>query len=445
MNGWKKVKLSDAAIVNPQVKLKKETLYPFVDMAAIEQGKKTVKFSELRAFSGGGSKFENGDTLFARITPCLENGKVAMFSGRTEFEVAHGSTEFIIFRGRPDISNSNFIYYLVNSPEVREFAISQMTGSSGRQRVPTSAFEHITVGLPPLAEQKAIAGVLSALDDKIELNRQMNETLEQTARALFKSWFVDFEPVKNKIGRAKMEGRLLSSPLPLGEGQGEGCGLSEEIAALFPSSFTNSPLGQIPEGWEVKSLDEVANFLNGLALQKYPAKNDDFLPVIKIAELRQGITNNSNKASLDVAKEYIVNDGDVLFSWSGSLTQVLWTGGQGALNQHLFKVTSANPKWFHYYWVEHHLPWFQKIAASKATTMGHIQRMHLKQAKVLLPDVDFMKAADVILQPLLNRRLQCGVENQILSQLRDTILPKLISGELRVGDAGKIIKEDLNG
>ncbi len=174
-----------------------------------------------------------------------------------------------------------------------------------------------------ISEQRAIAHVLGSLDDKIELNRRMNETLEGIARALFKSWFVDFDPV-----RAKAEGRDPGLPKP--------------IADLFPDSFEDSELGEIPKGWEVKALDEVACFLNGLALQKYPPTANGWLPVIKIAQLRAKSMSGADRASSELDTDYVVKDGDILFSWSGSLECALWAGGPGALNQHLFKVSSSN-------------------------------------------------------------------------------------------------------
>ena len=190
-----------------------------------------------------------------------------------------------------------------------------------------------SVQLPPLPEQRAIAHILGTLDDKIELNRRMNATLEAMARALFKSWFVDFDPV-----RAKAEGR--------------DTGLPREIADLFPDGFEESAVGEVPRGWRVRGLDEIARFLNGLALQKYPPKDGRSLPVVKIAQLRAGNTDGADAASADLDPDYIVQDGDLLFSWSGSLECVVWAGGPGALNQHLFKVTSTEyPKWLCYMWI----------------------------------------------------------------------------------------------
>ena len=271
--------------------------------------------------------------------------------------------------------------------------------------------------LPALPEQRAIAHILGTLDDKIELNRRMNETLEAMSRALFKSWFVDFDPV-----RAKMESRDPSLP--------------KHLADLFPDRLVDSELGPIPEGWEVGSLDSIATFLNGLALQKYPVGSGSALPVIKIAQLRAGHTLGADLASSDLLPQYVVHDGDVLFSWSGSLELDTWTGGDGALNQHLFKVTSAEyPKWLYYHWVREHLPGFREIAAGKVTTMGHIQRHHLSEAATVIPNTVILEALNRHMQPLLERGLSLRVESRALAALRDALLPRLISGDLRVKDA----------
>jgi type I restriction enzyme S subunit len=193
-----------------------------------------------------------------------------------------------------------------------------------------------------------------------------------------------------------------------------------------------SELGLIPEGWEVKPLDQVADYLNGLALQKFPPESDsDFLPVIKIAQLKKGDTEGADRASSKLKPEYVVNDGDVLFSWSGSLAVDIWTGGPGALNQHLFKVTSANyPKWFYLYWTKFHLFRFQSIAADKAVTMGHIQRKHLTEALCVVPPLPKIKQLDSLIALLLGQQIERRMEVQTLATLRDTLLHKLLSGEM---------------
>ena len=276
----------------------------------------------------------------------------------------------------------------------------------------------LSVLLPPLYEQRAIAHILGTLDDKVELNWRMSKTLEAMARALFKSWFVDFEPV-----RAKMEGR---DP-----------GLPSDLNSLFPDRLIASELGEIPEGWDQKPIAEIAEFLNGLALQKYPASTlADSLPVIKIAELRNGVSAKTDRASREVPAKYIVKDGDFLFSWSGSLLARFWTEGEGALNQHLFKVTSDRyPAWFFSEWVHVHLEEFRRIAAFKATTMGHIQRSHLQAAVVNCPPDNVIAHIGVVIEPMIERTIKTALETQTLTTIRDTLLPKLIAGQLRVKDA----------
>ena len=301
--------------------------------------------------------------------------------------------------------------------------LGRLRAGSGQPLLNQSILGSIEIEIPPIEEQKAIAHILSTLDNKIELNRKTNETLEAMAKALFKSWFVDFDPV-----RAKAEGRP--------------AGLPAEISDLFPDSFEDSELGDIPSGWEVKALDEIAHFLNGLALQKFPPEDGAAtLPVIKIAQLKKGDSTGADRCSTSVPEEYVVRDGDLLFSWSGSLAVDIWSGGDGALNQHLFKVTSKTyNKWFFFQWVKHHLPVFQEIAQGKATTMGHIQRHHLTEAKTLIPAPSLLAAMDSVFAPLLDRAFGLRRQSSELSSIRDALLPKLISGEIRIPDAEKMLE-----
>ena len=323
------------------------------------------------------------------------------------------TTFFIEFS---DPQDARFTYYLLKT-----LGLEHMNSDSAVPGLNRNAAHLRKIPLFEKTYRHAISNILGALDDKIELNRQMCKTLEDTAQAIFKSWFVDFDPVHAKAAGKQPEG------------------LNPEIAALFPDSFEDSELGKIPKGWRVNGLDSLGTFLNGLALQKYPPLHDDSLPVVKIAQLRTNDTTNSDRASASIGSEYIVNDGDILFSWSGSLECVIWFGGAGALNQHLFKVTSAKySKWFLYMWIHRHLPEFRHIAAGKVTTMGHIQRHHLKDAKVLVPATDLLCNQDKIMEPLIDAIISRSLENRKLAVLRDTLLPKLISGELRVKDAERI-------
>ena len=406
MSNWKEYKLSDFIEINPKVTLKSGFEHSFVEMKDLSESQKFVLPSQLKEIKGG-ARFQNFDTLFARITPCLQNGKICQVKGLNN-SIGFGSTEFLVFRGKEGISNTDFVYYLSRYDVVRKFAEQNMIGTSGRQRVSKDAFENIELFLPDLQTQTAIAEILSSLDDKIELNNKINQELETLAQTLFKQWFIDFEFPNEKGEPYKSSG----------------------------GEMVDSELGEIPKEWEVDSLDNIAEFLNGLALQKFPPESDyEFRPVIKIRELRQKDTSNSDKASINIPEKYIIEDGDLLFSWSGSLMIDFWTNGKGALNQHLFKVTSKEyPKWFYYLWTKHHLTEFIAIAESKATTMGHIQRQHLTNAKVLVPTEDiitnFSLVFESIISKIIDNRIECGE----LITLRDTLLPKLISGELEINE-----------
>ena len=311
--------------------------------------------------------------------------------------------------------NMRWLYYAITYYKLGEIDDGSPIPSTTRAAVYVRGLE-----VPPLHEQEAIAQLLGVLDDKIELNRRTNETLEAMARAIFKDWFVDFGPT-----RAKVEGR---APY-----------LAPELWDLFPDSLDGEDK---PAGWESKPLDEVAEFLNGLALQKFPAADpEDSLPVIRIAELRGGITANSNRASREVPDKYVVKEGDFLFSWSGSLLAKFWTEGEGALNQHLFKVTSNRyPAWFFSQWVHHHLEEFQAIAASKATTMGHIQRGHLKEAMTNCPPDDLLYMLGETVGRLVEHAIKNELESRTLAQTRDLLLPKLMSGEIRLREAVKVVE-----
>ena len=316
---------------------------------------------------------------------------------------------FVAEESKCDVRFVEYMFRLLRSKIQRE---NVGTGSV-QDNINLQTLDELRLLVPPPSEQRAIAHVLGTLDDKIELNRRMNETLESMARALFKSWFIDFDPV-----RAKMAGR---DP-----------GLPQHIADLFPDRLVDSELGDIPEGWEVKPLDEIAHFQNGLALQKFrPTENEKRLPVVKIAQLRSGQTDSGEWATENITRECIVDDGDVIFSWSGSLMVKIWCGGRAALNQHLFKVTSSKyPKWFYLHCLESHLPEFQSIAVDKTTTMGHIKRHHLSEAKCAVPDLPRFVAANDTFSDLVAKRISNVLESNALAAFRDTLLPKLISGEV---------------
>jgi type I restriction enzyme S subunit len=319
--------------------------------------------------------------------------------------------DMVAVRADPKKVYPKYLFALLRSAQVQE-QISNMHVGTLIPHFKKGDFDKLFLPIPDKKTQETIGDTYFELSAKIELNRRMNATLEAMARALFQSWFVDFDPV-----RAKLDGRQLG-------------GLDAVTGPSFPEHLEQTALGHTPKGWEVRSLDKIADFLNGLALQKYPPCDGPTLPVIKIAQLRKGDSIGADRCNAGLPPSYIVQDGDVLFSWSGSLEVELWCGGVGALNQHLFKVTSCEfPKWFYYLWTRYHLDEFRHIAADKATTMGHIQRGHLTAAKVLIPPRPLLEGMTQNFSPLIDKIISNSIQSRTLANLRESLLPRLLRGE----------------
>jgi type I restriction enzyme, S subunit len=388
---------------------------------------------------------KRGDVFLTRTSETMnELGMSSVALKDYEMATFNGFTK----RLRPKDCNGlvpEFVGYYLRSPQFRNKMLAFSTMST-RASLNNEMIGSLKISFPSTQEQKAIGLTLKKLDDRIDLNRRMNETLEAMAQALFKSWFVDFDPViDNALASGKevpeeLAGRAVARAA-LGDKRKP---LPAEIRALFPDEFVYSDeMGWIPKGWEVKSLDSIARYQNGLALQKFRPENEEyFLPVVKIAQLRAGKATVEEKASPNIDPACIIDNGDVIFSWSGSLMVDVWCGGEAALNQHLFKVTSFKyPKWFYYYWTKYHLLYFQRIASDKAVTMGHIKRGHLKEAFCAVPDIDLVGVDNI--EKLLSKQIDLRLNSNFLSDLRDTLLPKLLSGELRIPDAEKLAAEVL--
>ncbi|HHT5653960.1 TPA: restriction endonuclease subunit S [Klebsiella pneumoniae] len=348
-----------------------------------------------------------------------------------------------------------YVYYYLSTLQDDFKAIA---GGSATPILNKGHFSQFKVSLPVKPVQNKIALILDSLDTKIEVNTEINHTLEQMAQALFKSWFVDFEPVKAKIavleaGGSQEDATLAAMTVISGKDSDALVVFEREhpeqyaelkaTAELFPSTMQESELGEIPEGWSIKPLDGIATYQNGLALQKFrPENENDFLPVVKIAQLKKGFSDGEEKASPNIKPECIIDNGDVVFSWSGSLMVDIWCGGKAALNQHLFKVSSTKyPKWLYYKYTAHHLIEFQRIAEAKAVTMGHIKREHLSQAKCLMPSSETVHAFTPFFEPVLNKVISNRLETRKLENIRDTLLPKLLSGEITLPEAEQAVSE----
>lgn len=338
--------------------------------------------------------FKKNDILYSEIRPANKRFAYINFSPNDYI----ASTKLMVLRSKPIVS-SHFLFQILKSEIVLKNLQMLAESRSGTfPQITYSELSNVRVKVPPLPVQDKIVGILSALDAKIENNNKINANLEAQAEALFKSWFVDFTPFKDQ-------------------------------------PFVDSELGPIPQGWKVGKLTDIAVYLNGLAMQKFPPQDiKDSFPVLKIKELGAGICDNSSdRCSNKVPKKYIIEDGDIIFSWSGTLMVDVWCGGQCGLNQHLFKVSSSNyPKWFYYHWTKKHLRDFIHIARDKAVTMGHIKRGHLDNALVVVPNNFILEKATHLFEPLLNMVISKRIENQRLAALRDTLLPKLMSGEIKL-------------
>lgn len=354
---------------------------------------------------------EPGDVVITTEAPL---GEVAQL-GHERVALAQ---RLIALRGKKGLLDNSFLKFLMQSAEVQDQLRARASGTTVLG-IKQSELRKILLSLPPIEEQRAIAHILGTLDDKIELNWRMNETLEEMARALFKSWFVDFDPV-----HAKAEGR---NP-----------GLPKYLADLFPDSFEDSELGEIPKGWEARSLYETAEFINGAAF-----KSEDFcepsqgLPIVKIAELKYGISSQTKFSVRALDPNQLIDTGELLYSWSGSpdtsLDAFLWTKGRGLLNQHIFKVVTPTiaGKRFVYYLLKFLRPTLVEIARNKQTTgLGHVTIADMKRLYVCSAPVKVLAAFDNQIAPLFDRAFNNTIQNQTLVALLDTLLPKLLSGEI---------------
>jgi type I restriction enzyme S subunit len=424
---WRELTFSEAVFINPPVRLERGCHYPFVDMSAVSPEFRCAYANEEREFSGSGSRFQHGDVLMARITPCLENGKIARFCASESSQVAHGSTEFIVIRGRPSVTHTDFAYYLTLWEEVRGYAISHMTGTSGRQRVPTDSFDHLTVPIPPLPEQRAIAHILGTLDDKIELNRRMSETLEQMARALFKAWFVDFEPV-----RAKMEGRWRrGESLP---------GLPAHLYDLFPDRLVDSELGEIPEGWRVGTVDEEFDLTMG---QSPPG--DTYNEIGDGVPFYQGSSDFGfrfpTRRMYCTVPTRLAKAGDTLVSVRAPVGDINMSLEECAIGRGVAAVrhkTGSRSYSYHFMWsIKSALARFE----AEGTVFGSIGKKDFHAITCVKPPRDLVLAYEACVSSLDSRIEVNERQSRTLAALRDTLLPKLISGALRVTDAERFLEE----
>ncbi|MFR3994982.1 MAG: restriction endonuclease subunit S [Turicibacter sp.] len=336
-------------------------------------------------------------------------GNVGYFSSRLKYSFARINSGMVIIRAN-HLFYPPYLYQLLKSPYMKMQYKSFSTGSAQPQ-LPIRDIKKLNLILPPYNEQKAIADILSSLDEKIELNNQMNQTLEEMAQALFKRWFVDFE-FPNEEGQ------------PYKSSGGE---------------MVESELGMIPKGWELSSVYDLGDYINGTSFKKNDY-SEHGVPIIKIAELKQGITSGTRYFKGDKDKKYYLENGDILFSWSGnpdtSIDTFIWHRGDAILNQHIFKVVpnyKVNGSYI-YSLLKYFKPMFAETARNKQTTgLGHVTVSDLKRIKTTL-DKEICRKYHSICESIIEQIINNNLENNMLIKLRDTLLPKLMSGEIRVSD-----------
>ena len=377
---WKEVTLGDFMQCNPKRTIKKGQKARKITMDLLIPHSKTIRNWNYEPYSGG-AKFQNGDTIMARITPCLENGKHAFVSILDEGEIAYGSTEYFVFCGKENVSDDDFVYYLTKTPLFRESAIKSMVGSSGRQRAQMDVLENLQMLVPKdITDQRRIASILSSLDWKIELNNKINADLEEMAQAIFKNWFVDFEPFKD-------------------------------------GKFVKSELGMIPEGWKVGCLGDIAEITSG---KRPPKKSKDktkelFIPLIGASDI-MGFTS------------------DVLYE--RPILVIGRVGTHGVVQRFQEKCWPSDNTLViesrYYNYVYQLLKGIDYSAINRGSTQPLITQTDVKNTDVIIAPENVLKEYESITSTLFSKHRANIKENSRLSTLRDTLLPRLMSGELEV-------------
>lgn len=383
-NEWKKCKLFEIAEFNPIETIKKGQLAKKIAMEKLIPYCKQIPSFE-RCKYNGGTKFRNGDTIMARITPCLENGKISKVTILNDNEIGFGSTEYIVFRAIENLSNPDFLYYLITSSLVREPAIKSMVGSSGRQRVQIDVVKNIEIDIPPLETQQKIAKVLSAIDDKIELNNSINNNLEQQAQAIFKSWFVDFEP--------------FGGTMP--DDWGVGC--LSDIATIT--------MGQSPSGSSYNENKMGTLFFQGRAEFGYRYPKDRLYTT---------------------EPKRIAKANDILISVRAPVGDINIALKECCIGRGLAAIEPKNRYNSFVLYSVLNLKKQLNIFNGEGTVFGSINKDSLNGIKTLIPSKEIVKNFEKIVSPMDNLIKYNCIQNEQLTQLRDTLLPKFMNGEIDI-------------
>ena len=399
MSKWEEKRLEDIIEVNPTVKLKKREIYPFIDIDKVSPTRRSVTNEEVKTYEGqSSSKFCNGDTVFSRITPCLENRKIAKVF--IDGDAAFGSTEFYVFRAKKKKADERFTYYLTSSDAVVLPAINSMTGASGRQRADKRFIQRLKLNLPDLPTQERIADILSAYDDLIEANNRRIELLEQAAQELYKEWFVRFRFPGHE--KAKFENGL-------------------------------------PEGWKIKRMNEFCYVTDGT--HDTPKPVDVGVPLVTGRCISSGFVDfnvayNISEADHEgIKKRSGLKSGDILFSNIGTVGNcciVDYDREFSVKNVIIFKPETMRDTAYLYYWMTSST--MQEIfgAQTNGASQQFVGLTFMRRYKLLVPKDDILEAfADKVL-PIVEQKRLLHQKNLNLTAQRDMLLPRLMSGKLEV-------------
>ena len=406
--GWVESSLGEIALINPRESITKGAIAKSIPMASLEPFTKKIQSFEIKEFNGG-TKFRNGDTLLARITPCLENGKTAFVDILKENEVGFGSTEYIVIRSKRQCSDKNFLYYLSISPLFREVAKKVMTGTSGRQRVQTDVLINRKFNLPPLPEQKAIASILTSFDDKIELLQAQNEILETIAQTIFKEWFGKYQ-----VG------------------------------------------DELPEGWRVGKLGELTNKISkGTTPRNIDIEGLEVkIPFLKVKDIsNEGLISKNDLELIPKQvhekqlKRSILETNDILFSIAGTIGRVAIVDKEldhANCNQALAFIRLKNKNKFKEYvhlWLKSREIQNEINSSIVQGVQANVSLAVLGNLKITIPNDSQMNIWKELIYPIYSKLDNNSTQIQTLQATRDTLLPKLMSGQLRVAEFQEQLSE----
>lgn len=423
-------KLSDIVNFNPSLLLKKGTVAPFIEMASLPTNTKFIKQIDEKPFSGG-SKFKNGDTLFARITPCLENGKTGKVTNLKDEIIGHGSTEFIVMSAKEPEFDEDYIYYFARLPEFREFAQQRMVGTSGRQRVAWQDLADFEFIFPPKEQRKKAAALLNIYDQKIDLNTQINQTLEEIAQALFKSWFVDFDPVRAKAqalsdGMSLEQAELAAMQAISGKTAEELTALSQtqpdryaelaETAKAFPCEMVEADGVEVPKGWEYQYLKDICNIVYG--------KN---LPTTKL--IKEGYPVFGGNGVIEYYDKFLYETPQTLVSCRGAASgKVLYSLPYSFVTNNSL-VIEHEKSGLSYFYIYEALKLQNLTELTSGSAQPQMTIANMASVQILVPSEKINEVYKKYAGTLYDKKYQNNIENEALAQTRDLLLPRLLSGE----------------